>query len=122
RGGLETYTVTVTGTGTTTRLTVDANGVAVTDPTHNTTTYADLQTTDAAAADELATIAAAESLTAPAATDTVAINVSSGGLTTYSMRLTSASSTTTGRRGPPGAVVTVDAAGNPAGNAGGPVS
>jgi hypothetical protein len=117
RAGLETYSVTVSGTGTRARYTVDQNGVAVSDPTHNTTTYAGLQTTDAAAANELATIATAENLTAPAGTDTVGINVSSGGLTTYSIRLTSAATTSSGRRhGPRGSVVTVDAAGNPSGD------
>lgn len=116
RAGLETYAITLSGTGTTTRLTVDQNGVAVSDPTHYTTTFADLQTTDAAAANELATIATAESLTAPADTDTVAITTTSGGLTTYSIRLTSASTTSSGRHGPRGSVVTVDAAGNPSGN------
>jgi hypothetical protein len=122
--GVETYTIIETGTGTVSQLTVDQLGDAVTAPTHTTTTWATLSGTgtgsDSAAATEISTIATALSLTAPASTDTVDVTTSSTGAVTYSIHLNAnASSSTTTNDGwghDFGALVSVDASGNPVGN------
>jgi hypothetical protein len=119
--GVETYTIVMTSTGTTSRLTVDQNGNAVTQPTQSTTTWAVLNGTgtgsNAAAAAEITKIAAAKGLTAP--TDTTVIDVSTpvSGPVIYSVNLSSASSTTTSDTWyDRGSDITVDSNGNPSGN------
>ena len=123
--GVETYSVTIDGTGTVSRLTVDQNGVPVTQPTQSTTTWATLDGTgtgsDAAAATEISTIATALSLTAPTATTVININTTATGVVTYSLKLSSSSSSSdsTDTEYMPadlGINVIVDAAGNPVGN------
>jgi hypothetical protein len=117
RDGLELYSVDVSGTGMNSVFTVDVDGVAISDPTRSTTTFGDLQTSDAAASDELSAIATAENLTAPATDTNISVNTSPAGLTTYTIRLTGASSTgSTGHRHARSTAITVDADGNPAGN------
>ena len=92
--GVETYSVTITSTGTVSTLTVDATGTAVTQPTHTTTTYADLQTSDAAAATGLSAIVTADGETALASTDTIDVTTAADGTVTYSLRPAAAPDTT----------------------------
>jgi hypothetical protein len=102
------YTVVLTpSTGTSIRLTSDENGNPVTPPTSSTTTFGAI--TDTAATNELTVLASALSLTAPASTDNVTVRTADG-LTTYTISLAPASGTGHNVR------LTVDAAGNPAGN------
>jgi hypothetical protein len=111
--GVETYTVDVSGTGTETRLTVDSAGNPVTKPTRTTTTFGAVG--NSAVTDEITAIATALGLTAP--TSTTSVNVTTpanGGTVVYSVQLSS-SSGTTGRHHR-GAVITVDANGNPVGD------
>lgn len=111
--GVETYSLVVNSTGATTRLTVDQDGAEVTSPTTSTTTYADLKTSDATAATEIASIATAKNLTAPADGKTVFVVTKSDGSVTYSMRLTR---TATSKHKARKILVSVDADGNPVGN------
>jgi hypothetical protein len=102
------YTVVLTpSTGTKITLTSDEDGNPVTPPTSSKTTFGDV--TDAAATDELASLAAALNLTAPTSTTSVTVRTDDG-LTTYTVSL--APSSGTGHH----VQITVDAAGNPAGN------
>lgn len=108
--GVERYSVDLTGAGSTTVLTVNQNGVAVTSPTKSTTTFGDLQTSDATAASEISAIASALSLTAPTSTTNVNVTTPSGGTAVYSVQLSPSSGT--GR----GSTITVDANADPVGN------
>jgi hypothetical protein len=102
------YTVVLTpSTGTKITLTSDENGNPITPPTSSTTTFGAV--TDTAATGELTTLAGDLNLTAPASTDSVTVRTADG-LTTYSIKL--APSSGTGHD----VTITVDAAGNPAGN------
>lgn len=102
------YTVVLTpSTGTTIKLTSDENGSPVTPPTSSTTTFGAV--TDTAATAELTSLATALSLTAPTSTTSVTERTADG-LTTYTVSLAPSSGTGRDVR------VTVDAAGNPAGN------
>jgi hypothetical protein len=110
--GVERYSVDIVGTGTDTVLTVKQNGNPVTAPAKTTTTFGTLSGTDAAATSEISAIATALSLTAPVSTTPVHVLTASDGTITYTVRLSGASATS--RRG---ASISVDAAGNPVGNA-----
>lgn len=129
-GGMETYSIKVTGTGTVSKLTVDVAGAPVTPATRAAATYADVP---AATSSEVAKIADALGLTAPASTDDVVVVTPATGPATYTVRLTAPDSPTTtttdstdstdaesllhrARDFFRGRVVTVDADGNPAGN------
>lgn len=116
RNGEETYSVRVSSTGAVTTLTVDQLGDPLTAPAFSKTDFGTLSGTgpgsDTAAADEITKVAAALGLTAPAS-DTPVRVVTNDGKTTYSVALTY-DSTTTGRHAH-SALITVDAAGNPAG-------
>ena len=102
------YTVVLTpSTGTKITLTTDEDGNPVTPPTSSTTTFGAV--TDTAATAELTALASALNLTAPASTTNVTVRTADG-LTTYTVDLAPASGTGHDVR------VTVDAAGNPAGN------
>ncbi len=121
--GIETYTLIDSSTGTSTRITVDQSGKAVTDPTRSTTTFGTLNGTgtgsDAKAAAEITKIAAALGLTAPADTDTVNVVTSSSGAVTYSIALASSSTSASSSSDEffhHGALISVDANGNPVGN------
>jgi trimeric autotransporter adhesin len=127
--GVETYTLHFTGTGTSTSIAVDENGNPVTKPTESTTTFADLTSSDAAAASEISAIAAALNLTAPTDSTTVNVSTTSAGAATYSVHLAPTSSTLTSTTstvssinpgGPAifagGGEISVDASGNPVGN------
>lgn len=115
--GVERYSVDIVSTGTSSVLTVDQTGAPVTAPAKSTTTFSDLQTSAPAAANEITAIANALSLAVPAGTATVNVTTTAGGAVTYTVRLSSSSSTstTTGRHSH-GAIVSVDASGNPVGN------
>jgi hypothetical protein len=117
--GVETYTLRETSTGTVTRLTVDTAGHAVTAPTRGTTTFGAIN--NSAVTDEINAIATALSLTAPTSTTNVSTSTASDGTITYSLRLTNASTTTTGRHNR-GAVISVDSNGLPVGNQSLPIS
>jgi hypothetical protein len=114
--GVETYSVTIDGTGSVTTLTVDENGNPVTKPTLSTTTYGTLSGTgtgsDSAAATEISSIATALDLNAPTTATTVQVTTYSDGITTYSVKLSSAS----GHRHFGKTQVSVDGSGNPVGN------
>ncbi len=124
--GVESYTLISTSTGTVTRMTVDQNGKPVTDPARTITTWATLNGTgtgsDAKAAAEISKIATALGLTAPADTDTVNVVTASDGSITYSIALARSSTTTTSTTSSDeefhdhGALISVDANGNPVGN------
>jgi hypothetical protein len=111
--GVETYTVRETSAGTVTRLTVDSAGHAVTAPTRGSTTFGAID--NAPVTDEINAIATALNLTAATSTTKVNTSTASDGTITYSLRLTSASTTTTGKHSR-GAVITVDSTGLPVGN------
>jgi hypothetical protein len=118
--GVETYSLDYNTTGTYTRLTVDQNGNAVTAPTQTTTTWADLDGTgtgsDTTAAGEISAIATALNLTAPTSTTVVNVSTPTSGVAIYTVRLASASTSTTDSFGPPDVTISVDANGIPAGN------
>ncbi|HVX86873.1 MAG TPA: hypothetical protein VH253_18970 [Phycisphaerae bacterium] len=109
--GVETFTVFSTGTGTRTALTVDQNGNPVTAATHSSTTFGAVSNT--AVTTEITTIATALSLTAPTSTTNVYVTTNNGA-STYTVTL--AKSSTTGRH-TQYVSFTVDASGNPTGNA-----
>lgn len=109
--GVETYTVDITSTGTETRLTVDQNGNPVTAPTNSTTTFGAI--TNAAVTKEISAIATALSLTAPTSSTMVKVSTVNG-VSTYTVRLSSSSNTTSRHHG--GAAISVDSNGNPVGD------
>jgi hypothetical protein len=109
--GVETYSLRLTGTGTVTRITVDVAGNPVTAPTKSSTTFDSVG--NAAVTDEFNAIATALGATAPAATDKVSVTTPAGGTAVYTMRLVT--TTTSGRTRRISA--SVDANGNPVGNA-----
>ena len=115
--GLLTYTIKVTATGATTLLTVDSSGAAVTAPTQFTTTFGALA--NPAVSNEFTAIATALGLTAPTSSTTVNVSTTSGGAATYSIALSPASSSGKYSRA---AIISVDSAGNPVGNASLPLS
>jgi hypothetical protein len=133
--GVETYTLHDNTTGTSTSITVDQNGNPVTKPTDSTTTFGDLSSSDSAAATEISAIATALNLTAPTDTTTINVSTTSAGAVTYSVHLSSTSSTAMpvaastpalsgidpgGPMIPVGGfggdLISVDASGNPVGN------
>jgi hypothetical protein len=109
--GVETYSMRMTGTGTVTQITVDVAGNPVTAPTKSSTTFDSVG--NAAVTDEFNAIATALGATAPAASDKVSVTTPSGGTAVYTMRLVT--TTTSGHSR--GISVSVDANGNPVGNA-----
>lgn len=115
--GVERYSVDIVGTGTDTVLTVKQNGNAVTAPVKTTTTFGTLSGTDAAATNEISAIATGLGLTAPVSTTPVHVLTASDGMITYTVRLGGASGAS--RRG---ASISVDASGDPVGNANLPFS
>lgn len=118
--GVETYTLHYTSSGTTTRITVDPNGNAVTQPVEGTTTWATLSGTGAGsnskAAAEITAIATALGLTAPTATTSVNVSTASSGTATYTVKLTSSSSSSTTSTEEDGTSISVDSNGNPVGH------
>lgn len=119
--GVETYTIEMTSAGTVSRLTVDPNGNPVTQPTQTTTTWGVLSGTgagsNASAAAEITAIATALSLTAPTSTTVVDVRTTSAGAVTYSVRLSSSSSSTTDNGWyDRGTEISVDSNGNPVGD------
>ncbi len=103
--GVETYTI--VGDSTTPKLTVDVNGVQVVAPTNSTTTFSAV--TDTAVTTEITAIATALGLTAPAATDSVALHTASDTTVTYTYQFS-------GGTGHHQASVTLNANGDPIGN------
>jgi hypothetical protein len=117
--GVETYTIQITSSGTVSRLTVDASGIAITQPTQTTITFGTLSGTgsNAAATAELTAIATALGLTAPTSTTVVNVSTSTDGKVTYSLHLDNSSTTTTSDTWyDRGEVISVDANGNPVGH------
>ncbi len=117
RDGIESYTLDYSSTGTVSRITVDVAGNAVTEPTEGTTTWGTLSGTgtgsDAAATTEISAIATALGLTAPTAATTVATSTPTTGPVIYTLRLSSASTTSDDGDGK---TISVDADGVPVGN------
>jgi uncharacterized membrane protein YgcG len=109
-GGVEEYTIDITGTGTDSKLTVDQSGAPVTAPTKTTTTFGAI--TNTAVTNEITAIATALNLTAPASSTSILVTTSSGGASTYTVTLSSSSSTHLWG----GTTFTVDSSGNPVGN------
>jgi len=111
RNGVETYSIDLNGTGTMSVLTVDQNGSPVTAPTNGTTTSGALP---GPVTTEIAAIATALNLTAPASTDNIRVSTPNGGTSLYTVRFTaSSSSSSTFVRG---RTIVIDANGNPVGN------
>ncbi len=110
--GVETYMLDIKSTGTDTRLTVDSAGNPFSRPTISSTTFGAISNTKVT--DELTSIASALGLTAPASTDAVSVSTASDGTTVYTMRLMNSTTTGHHRRG---VTISVDANGNPTGNA-----
>jgi hypothetical protein len=108
--GVEGYSIDSSSSGKNTRLTVDANGDAVTAPTQSTTTFGAI--TNTAVTGEISAIATALDLTAPTSTTNISVLTSSGGTSTYAVHLSSSSSSSPWG----GRTITVDSNGNPVGN------
>jgi hypothetical protein len=105
------YSVVLTpSAGTEIKLTTDQDGNPVTAPTSSQTTFGDTSIPAAAKA-EITSLAAALNATAPVSADAVTVNTADG-LTTYTISLAPASTSTSTQN----IRITVDAAGNPAGN------
>ena len=111
--GVESYTIDITGTGTVTALTVDQNGNPVTAPTKSTTTFGAITSTTVTA--EITAIATALSLTAPTSTTSVSVSTAANNVATYTVRLASSTTTTTGRHAR-STTISVDSNGDPVGN------
>ena len=122
KNGVETYSIHETSTGTSSLLTVDSTGTAVTAPTKATITYGDI--TNTAVTSEISAIATALNLTAPTSTTSVTESTASDGTITYSLGLTSSStSSITGTSGHTRTTyLSVDSNGNPVGSGRVPLS
>jgi hypothetical protein len=115
--GIETYTYDTAATGEDSRLTVDQNGVAITAPTHSTTTFGAI--TNTAVTNEINAIATALDLTAPISTTSVDVLTATDGSATYSISLAPATTTTTTTDDhyfDHNATISVDSNGNPVGH------
>jgi hypothetical protein len=116
--GIESYSVVISGTGTTTKLTVDQKGASVTTPVQSSSTLGTVN--NAAVTAEITAIAAALGLTAPTAATAVDVSTPTSGPATYTVRLDSASTTTTTYSH--GESISVDTSGNPVGHESLPLS
>jgi hypothetical protein len=104
------YSTNFTVGGTTTTVTVDSTGVLATLPTTTTTTYSALETSDAAAAMEIQTLATANGAGTVSGSQVVTVYNEGNGTTIYSVSLTATNSVTSNAIT---LTISVDQAGNP---------
>lgn len=108
--GVTLYTTSYTFGSTTSQVTVKKDGSVGTLPTHTTTTYADLTTSDSTAATEMQTLATAEGAGTIDTTTSVDVYTEANGTILYSVSVAATDSTTSTTFN---LTITVDAAGNP---------